>query len=82
VDAVVAEANVRYLRPLHFDEVFELEVSVERMGDSSMVLALAIERGDERCTEGSLRYVFLEASGGSKATIPDALRQAFEPYEE
>jgi len=80
VDAVVAEANVRYLRPLRFDEEFEIEVSVERMGDSSMVLALAIERGGERCTEGSLRYVFIEPGGGPKATIPEPLRVAFAPF--
>ena len=77
VDAVVAEANVRYLSPLHFDDEFEIEVSVEHMGDSSMVLALAIDRAGERCTEGSLRYVFIEAGGGPKASIPEPLKEAF-----
>ena len=80
VDAVVAEANVRYLRPLRFDEEFEIETGVEHMGDSSMVLSLAINRAGERCTEGTLRYVFIEAGGGAKATIPGALREAFVPY--
>ena len=46
------------------------------MGDSSMVLALAIDRDGERCTEGSLRYVFIEAGGGSKAPIPEPVRSA------
>ena len=80
VDAVVAEANVRYLKPLRFDEQFEIEVSVEHMGDSSMVLALAIDRAGERCTEGSLRYVFIEGGGGAKATIPQRVRSALEPF--
>ena len=80
VDAVVAEANVRYLKPLHFDDEFEIETGVEHMGDSSMVLTLAINRAGERCTEGTLRYVFIEAGGGPKATIPGTLRNAFEPY--
>jgi acyl-CoA thioester hydrolase len=79
VDAVVAEANLRYLKPLHFDEQFEIEVSVEHMGDSSMVLALAIDRDGERCTEGSLRYVFIEG-GGAKATIPQPVRAALERF--
>jgi acyl-CoA thioester hydrolase len=80
VDAVVAEANVRYLRPLHFDDEFEIATAVEHMGDSSMILALTIDRAGERCTEGTLRYVFVAAGGGPKATIPGALRDAFEPY--
>ncbi len=47
------------------------------MGDSSMVLGLTIDRNGELCTEGSLRYVFIEAGGGPKATIPEGLREAF-----
>lgn len=30
VDAVVAEANLRYLRPLHFDERFEIALCLRR----------------------------------------------------
>lgn len=80
VDAVVAEANVRYLAPLHFDDEFEIAVSVERMGDTSMILALTIDRAGERCTEGSLRYVFVEAGGGPTVSIPDPLREALAPF--
>lgn len=80
VDAVVAEASVRYLSPLRFDEQVELLASVQRLGDSSMVLALAVEREGETCATGSLRYVFIAADGGGKTSIPGPLREAMERY--
>ena len=81
VDAVVAEANVRYLKPLRFDDQVELVAEVERFGDSSMVLAMAIERGGEACAGGTLRYVFIGAKeGAGKASIPAPVREALEHY--
>ena len=76
VEAVVAEANVRYLAPLRFDDEVELLVGVASIGRSSMILDLAIDRGGERCTEGTLRYVFLDAAGDGSVPVPDPLREA------
>ena len=80
VDAVVAEATVRYLSPLRFDDEFELLATVGKLGDSSMIVELAIERDAERCAEGEIRYVFIEPGSSTKARIPDSLRKALEPY--
>jgi acyl-CoA thioester hydrolase len=81
LEALVAEANVRYLQPLHFDDAIELAVGVDRIGDSSMGLGLTIERDGERCAEGSLRYVFVDATEGTKRTIPDAIREPLSEFE-
>ncbi len=80
VDAVVAETTIRFLSPLHFDDEFEVTIAVGRMGETSLMLELAIERGGERCAEGELRYVFIEPGGGAKKRIPDPVRKALEPY--
>ncbi|CAN5595378.1 thioesterase family protein [soil metagenome] len=80
VDAVVAEATVRYLKPLRFDDEVDLVAAVEHTGDRSMMLAMAIERDGATCAEGTLRYVFIDADAGAKATIPAAVREALAPY--
>jgi acyl-CoA thioester hydrolase len=76
VDAVVAEASVRYLKPLRMDDHFEVATSVAKLGETSIAIDFAIERGSERCTEGQNRYVVVDAKTGVKAPIPDSLREA------
>jgi acyl-CoA thioester hydrolase len=80
VDMVVAEANVRFLVGLRFDDEFDAVASVTRLGDTSMTMAIALERGGETVTEGEIRYVFLEPDGGAKAQIPEAIRSGLERY--
>jgi acyl-CoA thioester hydrolase len=80
IDMVVAEANVRYLSPLRFDEDFEVVVTVSKLGTTSMSSALAVERNGDVVAEGKLRHVFIEAGGGGKTPIPERVRKALEPY--
>ena len=77
---VVAEATVRYLAPLRFDEEFEVTASVTRIGTTSLVTEMAVERGGERVAEGELRHVFIESGGGSTAPIPDRIRDGLSRY--
>ena len=81
VDIVVAEARVRYLAPLRFDDVFELRVTIDRLGTTSMSTALAVVREGETVAEGEMRHVFVRRDDGVKATIPDPIRTALAPYE-
>lgn len=80
VDIVVAEVTVRYLTPLRFDDVFELRVTCERLGTTSMLTAIAVERDGERIAEGEMRHVFTARSSGEKTAIPAPIRAALEPY--
>jgi acyl-CoA thioester hydrolase len=80
VDMVVAEARVRYLAPLRFDDEFEGRVTVASLGDSSMTAAIELETEARRCTEGELRYVFIETGGGAKQRIPDPIREQLSAY--
>lgn len=79
-DMVVAEARVRYLAPLRFDEEFDVRVAVAKLGTTSLVSAMAIERDGDVVAEGELRHVFIAASNGEKAPIPEAVRAALERY--
>jgi acyl-CoA thioester hydrolase len=79
-DLVVAEANVRYRQPLRFDDEFEAVVTVEKLGDTSFVIGIELERDGETTTEGTLRYVVIESGGGAKTSIPAPIRTALGDY--
>ena len=80
VDMVVAEARVRYLAPLRFDDEFELVVRGIRLGNTSMTTDLAVDRGGEACAEGELRHVFIDPAAGATTPIPDAIRAGLAPW--
>lgn len=80
VDLVVAEAGIRYLDSLRFDEVFELRAMVARIGTTSMTTAIEVVRDSTVVAAGELRHVFVDPGEGRPVPIPDAVRAAFEPY--
>jgi acyl-CoA thioester hydrolase len=81
VDMVVAEATVRYLSSLRFDEEFDLVIAIRHMGTTSLVTAIAVDSVDgHRAAEGELRHVFVKAGTAEKTAIPDPVREALAPY--
>ncbi len=78
-DMVVAEARLRYLGPLRFDDEFETVARVTRLGETSITTELVVERGGEPIAEGELRHVFI-APGGEKSPIPDGVRAGLERF--
>src|SRR3954454_13260609 len=80
VDMVVAEANIRYLASLGFDDETDLIVRSVRLGNTSMTSELAIERGGETVAEGTLRHVFVESNGGGTSPIPAPVRTGLAAY--
>jgi acyl-CoA thioester hydrolase len=80
VDMVVAEATVRYLLPLRFDDEFEVVARIIRLGETSITTELVVESGGEPAAEGELRHVFIETGGGTKQPIPDEIRDRLSAY--
>jgi acyl-CoA thioester hydrolase len=80
IDMVVAEANVRYLAPLRFDEEVELVASVTRIGTTAVTTLIAVEREQTTVAEVTLRHVVVDAETRAKTPIPDALRAGLERY--
>jgi acyl-CoA thioester hydrolase len=76
VDSVVAEATVRYLVPVKYDDLIDLEVSVAKIGNTSLITEHRITREGVVCAEGSVRYVFINAASGRPTPIPDSVRAA------
>jgi acyl-CoA thioester hydrolase len=80
VDMVVAEANVRYLAPVRFDEELDLVASVTRLGTTSTTTLVSVERDGAVVAEVTLRHVVVDATERTKAPIPDALRAGLERF--
>lgn len=80
VDMVVAEARLRYMASLGFDDEADLVVRSVNLGNTSMTTKLAIERGEEAIAAGELRHVFVNTKRGETATIPAAVRAGLERY--
>jgi acyl-CoA thioester hydrolase len=80
LDVVVAEAQVRFRAPAHFDEELMLEIAVARLGNTSITSSHRIRRGEEVLVEGTLRHVVVELPSLTKASIPDWLREKLSPW--
>jgi acyl-CoA thioester hydrolase len=80
IDMVVAEANVRFIAPLHFDEEIDLVATVTQMGTTAITTVVRVEREGEDVAEVTLRHVVVDAQSRAKTPITDELRAGLEPY--
>jgi acyl-CoA thioester hydrolase len=80
IDMVVAEATVRYLAPLRFDEEVELVASVTRIGTTATTTLIEIEKSGSTVAEVTLRHVIVDLETRAKTPIPDSLRTGLERY--
>src|SRR5919201_3078973 len=60
VDMVVAEARILYRAALRFDDDFEVQAEISRLGETSMTTDLLIARNGQPVAEGELLHVFIE----------------------
>jgi acyl-CoA thioester hydrolase len=75
VDAVVAEANLRFRAPARFDDVLALEVTTEELGTTSTTTRVDVRRDGELLVECRLRHVFVDRETWSKTAIPAEIRE-------
>jgi YbgC/YbaW family acyl-CoA thioester hydrolase len=69
-----------YLAPLCFDDEVVTEISVERLGDTSVTFAFRMLKAHtgEVGAQGRLVCVCMDIQTGRSASIPGSIRQAFE----
>ena len=79
-DIVVAEQSIRYRAPALFDELIDIDVSIDRMGDTSMLSSYRISRDGELLAEGDFRHVFIDPATKAKKSIPDDIRRVLAGY--
>jgi acyl-CoA thioester hydrolase len=80
VDAVVAEAGLRFRAPARYDDVLALEARVIDLGRTSLTTTIDVVRDGQTLVEGRLRHVFVDAQTWDKTAIPDWVREGLHPY--
>jgi acyl-CoA thioester hydrolase len=79
-DVVVVEATATFRAPAVFDDDLEVEVAVEALGTTSLVLLDTIRRDGEVLVEGRTAHVCVDPATMAKQPIPEYLRAGLEPY--
>jgi len=79
VDMVVAEVGARFRAPARFDDLVDFELSVTRLGETSISTRILASVAGRAAVDGSLRHVFVDAGTNSKRRVPDRIRAALEP---
>ena len=80
VDAVVAEANLRFRAPARYDDVLELRARVTRLGKTSITTEIDVMRGEELLVEGRLQHVVVSVETWKRTDMPDWVREGLELY--
>jgi acyl-CoA thioester hydrolase len=80
VDAVVAEANVRFRAPARFDDELRLRAQVVRLGDTAITTEIDVLRSDELLVEGWLRHVCVATDTWEKTELPEWVRSGLRRF--
>ena len=80
VDAVVAEANIRFRSAARYDDVLELRARIARLGTTSITTEIDVVRDGDVLVEGSLRHVFVDVESWAKTEIPDWIEDGLRPF--
>jgi acyl-CoA thioester hydrolase len=80
LDLVVAESNVRFLKPARFDDELDIDITVEKLGTTSFTLRFDVRCALDDIAQGRSRYVFIDPAAGGKHAIPDDVRAILERY--
>lgn len=80
-DFYVRKASLEYLASARYDDVLDVGVRVERIGNSSKTLQCAVFRGDELLVQGELVYVFANPATQTSQPVPQALREVYPAFE-
>ena len=81
-DLFVRKATLEYEASARYDEQLAIGVRCARIGNSSLVFAAAVFRGEQRLVHGELVYVFADPVAQTSKPVPPALREWFLAYED
>jgi acyl-CoA thioester hydrolase len=74
VDAVVAEASIRFRAPARFDDELQLRAQVKRLGTTAITTEIDVVRGEELLVQGVLRHVCVATATWGKTDVPEWVR--------
>jgi acyl-CoA thioester hydrolase len=79
-DVVVVDAQASFHASPRFDDLLDIEMTVAKLGDSSMTSAFAEKRDGELLVSGRIVHVFVDPKTMAKKAIPDDVRSTLTRY--
>jgi acyl-CoA thioester hydrolase len=75
---IVAETSCRFLKELSFPDLVHAGLSLERLGNSSVVYRIGLFRGDDReaAAVGRFVHVYVDAHTRKVVPVPEVIRAA------
>jgi YbgC/YbaW family acyl-CoA thioester hydrolase len=80
-DLFVRKATLEYEASARPNDNLEIGVRCSRIGNSSMIFALGVFRGEQLLVGGELVYVFADPSAQTSLSVPQQLRDVLQSYE-
>ena len=80
-DLYMRKATLEYNASARYDELIDVGIKTARIGNSSMVLAGGVFRGDELLVGGELVYVFANPATQTSLPVPQDLREVLTAFE-
>jgi acyl-CoA thioester hydrolase len=80
VDAVVAEASLRFHSPARYDDELDLRCRIERLGTTNITTAIDVVRDEQLLVAGMLRHVCVSTQDWAKTPIPEWVRGGLEQF--
>jgi acyl-CoA thioester hydrolase len=74
-DVVVVDAHATFHASPKFDELLDIEMSIAKLGSSSMTSEFAEKRNGDLLVSGRLVHVFVDPATMEKQPIPDDVRE-------
>jgi acyl-CoA thioester hydrolase len=75
-DIVVAEARIRFVEGARFDDELDIEMPVEHLGTTSMIVRPVFRVGGRLIADGEVRHVWVNPTTLRKTPMPDDFRAA------
>jgi acyl-CoA thioester hydrolase len=79
-DVVVADAQATFHASPRFDDLLDVELTIEKLGNTSMVTHFEEKRDGELLVTGRMVHVFITPGDNTKQQIPDDVRERLARY--
>ncbi len=80
-DLYVKKSTLEYHGSARLDDVLDIGLKCERIGNSSIVFRGGVFKGEARLLTAELVYVFADSATQSAKTVPTILRELLQSYE-
>jgi len=77
----LVKATLEYLGPASFDDILDIGVRIERIGNSSLQFRIGIFRDGEHLIGGELTYVNADPVTRKSVAVPPAMREMIEAFD-